>query len=109
VIKDIKFESVENELMGKILGTADLIGQMADSNYLEKLPFLFEEFQESGITDYESGLDLLQKTPAFWEFTKKRFVTELGNVDRYLRDHFLVRWGINRDLNREAIEKNISR
>jgi hypothetical protein len=28
-------------------------------------------------------------------------------VDRYLRDHFRVRWGIDRDLDREAIEKNI--
>jgi hypothetical protein len=109
VIKDIKFQSADNELMGKILGTADLIGQMADSNYLEKLPHLFEEFREGGITDYNTELDLLQKTPAFWEFTQKRFVAELGNVDRYLRNHFRVRWGIDRDLDREAIEKNISR
>jgi hypothetical protein len=109
VIEDIKFESIENELMGKMLGTADLIGQMADSKYLEKLPFLFEEFQEGGITEYETELDLLQKTPAFWEFTQRRFATELGNVDRYLRDHFRVRWGIDRDLDREAIEKNILR
>jgi hypothetical protein len=109
VIKDINFESLENELMGKMLGTADLIGQMADSNYLEKLPFLFEEFQESGITDYENELDLLQKTPAFWEFTQRRFAAELGNVDRYLRDHFRLRWGIDRDLDREAVEKNIIR
>ena len=109
VIKDIKFESPENEIIGKILGTADLIGQMADRNYLEKLPHLFEEFQEGGITDYDTELDLLQKTPAFWEFTQKRFATELGNVDRYLRDHFRVRWGIDRDLDRAAIEKNIAR
>ena len=95
--------------MGKILGTADLIGQMADSKYLEKLPHLFDEFQEGGITDYNTELDLLQKTPAFWEFTQNRFATELGNVDLYLRDHFKVRWGIDRDLDREAIEKNISR
>jgi hypothetical protein len=109
VIKDIKFQSLENELMGKILGTADLIGQMADPKYLEKLPFLFEEFQEGGIPDYETELDLLQKTPAFWEFTQKRFADELGSMDRYLRDHFRVRWGIDRDLDREAIEKNILR
>jgi hypothetical protein len=109
VIKDIKFISSDNEIMGKILGTADLIGQMADPNYLEKLPHLFDEFVEGDITDYDTELDLLQKTPAFWEFTQKRFVNELGNMDRYLRDHFRVRWGIDRDLDREAIEKNISR
>jgi hypothetical protein len=107
-LEDIHFDSLENELMGKILGTADLIGQMADPNYLEKLPFLFKEYQEGGIPDYESEFDLLKKTPDFWEFTQKRFATELGNLDRYLRDHFRVRWGIDRDLDREAIEKNIS-
>jgi hypothetical protein len=109
MIKDIFFESLENEIMGKILGTADLIGQMADSNYLAKLPFLFQEFQEAGITDYKTELHLLQETPNFWEFTQKRFASELGNVDRFLRDYFRVRWGIDRDLDREAIEKNVFR
>ena len=30
------------------LGTADLIGQMANENYLEKLPFLYDEFRKAG-------------------------------------------------------------
>jgi hypothetical protein len=106
-IDDIQFISNNNEVMGKILGTADLIGQMADPFYLEKLPSLFIEFQAAGIMMYENEFDLLEKTPGFWEFTKNRFETELGNMDRYLRDHFRVRWGIDRDLAREAIEKNI--
>jgi len=106
-IKDIHFESLENELMGKILGAADLIGQMADPTYLGKLPFLFKEFQEGGVTDYETEFDLLKKTTDFWEFTQKRLITELGHVDRFLRDHFRVRWGIDRDLDREAITRNI--
>lgn len=107
IIKDIHFISAENELMGMILGTADLIGQMADPFYLEKLPILFREYQEGGVDTYEDEFDLLQKTPDFWEFTQERFATELGNVDRYLRDHFRVRWSIDRDLDREAIQKNI--
>lgn len=107
-IKDIHFLSRENELMGKFLGTADLMGQMSDPLYLEKLPILFQELHEAGVTIYKNEFDLLKKTPDFWEFTQNRFVTELGNVDRYLRDHFRVRWGIDRDLDREAIEKNIN-
>ncbi len=106
-INKIKFLSYENEVMGKILGIADLIGQMASTLYLEKLPSLFKEFQEAGIAIYDNEFDLLGKTPGFWEVTKDRFQTELGGFDRYLRDHFRVRWGIDRDLNREAIEKNI--
>ena len=31
-----------------MLGTADLIGQMADRYYLEKLLLLYEEFSEAG-------------------------------------------------------------
>jgi hypothetical protein len=106
-INKIRFLSFENELMGKILGTADLMGQMSDPNYLKKLPFLFKEFKEAGITLYIDEFDLIEKTPGFWEFTKDRFKNDLGGMDRYLRDHFRVRWGIDRDLDREAVEKNI--
>ncbi len=95
--------------MGKILGVADLMGQMSDPEYLPKLAFLFEEFQEGGVTDYKTEFDLLKKTANFWDLTQKRFKTELGNVDRYLKDHFRVCWNIDRDLDREAIENNISR
>ena len=106
-IKDIQFESHEHEILGKILGTADLVGQMADRRYVIKLPFLYEEFKEGGVSIFANELDLLKDTPDFWESTKQRFLTEYGNVDRYLRDHFRVRWGIDRDLDREAIERNI--
>ncbi len=102
--KEVRFLSRDNEIVGKMLGTADLLGQMADRTYLEKLPFLYREFQEAGVPGFDSELDLLKKTPDFWEFTQKRFATELGNMDRYMRDHFRVRWGINRDLNQEAVE-----
>jgi len=107
-IDEIEFVSSENEIMGKILGTADLLGQMANPSYLEKLPSLFVEFHEAGFDMYKDEFDLIQKTPDFWEFSKDRFATELGNVDRYLQDHFRVRWGIDRDLDREAIEENIN-
>ena len=40
--------------MGKVLGTADLVAQMADKNYQEKLPLLFLEFQEAGMEEFES-------------------------------------------------------
>lgn len=107
-IKEIQFESREQELLGKILGTADLMGQMADRDYLERLPFLYHEFKEAGVPGFKDELDLLKKTPGFWEFSKKRFATELGQMDRNVIDHFRVRWGIDHDLYREAIERNIS-
>ena len=82
---------------------------MANENYLEKLPFLYDEFKEGGVPGYIDRFDLLKKTPAFWEMVKERFVLELGHVDRYLRDSLRVLWGINQDLYRQAIDRNIER
>jgi len=108
-IETINFESSENEIIGKILGTGDLVGQMSDANYLEKLPILYQEFLESGISNYKSEVDFLEKTFDFWETTKRRFVTELGGVNGYSRAHFKARWGIDRELDTEAIEWNMAR
>jgi len=108
-IAAIKFQSREHEILGQILGTADLIGQMANENYLEKLPFLYDEFKEGGVPGYNNKFDLLKQTPSFWEMVKKRLVNELGQVDRYLSDYLRVLWGINQDLYRQAIDRNIER
>lgn len=107
-IHEINFPSREHEILGKMLGTADLIGQMADEHYLEKLHFLYREFKEGGVPGFDTEWDLVQQTPNFWKLVQKRFATELGKVDRYLRHHFRVRWGINQDLHRKAIEKNLA-
>lgn len=107
-ISEISFESAHHQAVGRMLGTADLLGQMADRTYLERLPFLYREFQEGKVPGFESELDLLRKTPAFWEFTQSRMITELGNMDRHMRDHFRVWWGLDQDINREAIEENIA-
>jgi hypothetical protein len=106
-IGEIKFESRQHEILGKILGAADLIGQMSSEDYLRKLPDLYREFKEGGVPGFESELDLLEKTPGFWEMVKQRLAQELGQVDSYLRDHFRVCYGIDQDLHRQAIEGNI--
>ncbi len=106
-IEAMRFESVLHRVLGCMLGTADLLGQMASRSYLERLPFLYREFQEGNVPGFASELDLLQQTPAFWEFTKERLAGPLGGVDRFMRDHFRAWWGQDRDLNRDTIEDNI--
>jgi hypothetical protein len=102
-IGEIRFESSQHQAVGWMLGTADLLGQMADRIYLERLPFLYLEYNEAGVPGFESEIDLLKKTPAFWEFTQQRFVAELGDMARYMRD--ISGCGVlDRDLNRETIE-----
>jgi len=107
-ISKIRFESRDTELLGKMLGTADLLGQMADRTYLEKLLFLYYEFREGGVARYNTELDILKKTTGFYAMARKRFATELDSVNEYARYHFKARWNLDRDLYMEAIEKNIN-
>ncbi len=104
----IRFESRENRLIGEMLGTADLLGQMADRTYLEKLPFLFLEFKEACILDYTDELDFLKKTFRFYRAIVKRFENELGGVNSYMRDHFKARWDIDNDLYLDTIGKQMA-
>ena len=107
-IKRIIFSSVSIEIMGKMLGTADLLGQMADRLYLEKLIPLFREFEEGKVPGFENELDLLIKTPNFYISAQARFENDLSNVNRYMVNHFQDRWNIERNIYGEYIEKNIS-
>jgi hypothetical protein len=52
-----------------LLRAADLIGQLADINYLRKTSALFNEFRETGMNDilkYASPADLRANYPAFY-------------------------------------------
>lgn len=101
----IAFPSARIELLGKMLGTADLLAQMADRIYLEKLLSLYNEFREAGIGGYESQIDLLQKTVGFYDYIFQRLETVLDGTDRFMISHFAMRWNIKANLYHEAIEK----
>src|SRR6201999_2411233 len=70
-------EDLRDRKLGYLLGTADMIAQMADRCYLEKCrDRLYPEFVLGGIAAttnvdgslrvrYSSGLDLLRQTPEF--------------------------------------------
>lgn len=107
-VKEIPFRSKEIEMLGKIVGSADLLAQIADRNYLEKLLMLFKEFEEANIPGFSSELELLQKTEDFYTFVaKKRLHEEFGGISAAMLSHFQHRWNINRDLYEESISKNI--
>ncbi|MBW2052477.1 MAG: hypothetical protein JRG97_01605 [Deltaproteobacteria bacterium] len=104
-ISTIEFSSREMELLGKMLGTTDLLAQMADRTYLEKLLFLYHEFKEARVGDYESEIDLLHKTVGFYDFIAHRLEMALDSTDRFMISHFTARWDIKVNLYQEAIEK----
>ncbi len=106
--KDIPFRTREIELLGKIVGTTDLLAQIADRIYLEKLLYLYEEFEEANVPGFDSELELLKKTENFYKvISKKRMEEDLGGVASFMHLHFKNRWGIDRDLYQEYIDKNI--
>jgi len=106
--QSLSFESEGERLGAEILAAADILGQMADRAYLEKLLFLYYEFREAGIGGYETAYDILKKTAAFYESTKERLDGPLGRVSAKGRKHFRERFGLDRDLYREAIERQMA-
>jgi len=106
-ITTIEFSSPEIELLGKMLSAADLLAQMADRSYLEKLLFLYREFKEARVGDYESEVDLLQKTVKFYDFFALRLKTSLDATDRFMTSHFIARWDIHSNLYQRAIENQM--
>jgi hypothetical protein len=100
-IEDIRVEDARDRMLGCMVGTADLIGQMSDRMYLEKVrEFLYEEFVWGGIARermpdgrevvrYTSPEDLIIKTPGFYEYVARtRIQKKLDGVDRYALSHF---------------------
>lgn len=101
--KTIVFSSPGVELLGKMLGAADLLAQMADRTYLEKLLFLYREFSEANIGNYKGEVDLLKKTVAFYAFIAHRLESTLDASDRFMVSHFAARWNIPKNLYQESI------
>jgi hypothetical protein len=107
-ISGIPFPSSEERVAGMMLGTADLLGQMADRVYLEKLLFLYYEFKEAGIGDYKTEYDLISRNIDFYETTKKRFNTDLKEMYRYARYHFKERFSVDKNLYIQSIDRHIA-
>ena len=107
-ISEINFPDERTRLLGQIVGTADLTGQMSDRTYLEKLLFLYLEFKEAQFGGYQNIYDLLCKTHDFYEFTRKRLDTGLGGIYNHLAFHFKDWYGIENNYYLESIEKNIA-
>ena len=100
-------------LLGSLLGSADIIAQMADRCYLEKCrDRLYPEFVLGGITRrrteageevvFSSPEDLIRKTPGFFKNASRRLDVDLGRAYTYAQTHF---GGPN--LYMDAVQQNI--
>lgn len=100
-IVDIKVRDKKYQLLGYMLGTADIIAQMSDRTYLEKCrDHLYPEFILGGLCErrdaagrceiiYNSADDLLEKTPAFIRTTiHDRLIGSFQSVFYYAEVYF---------------------
>lgn len=99
-VQQIKVPGLIFRLLGNLLGSADIIAQMADRCYLEKChERLYPEFVLGGIARrrngdgreevvFESADDLVIKTPDFHLVASKRLNESLGGAHRYVQRHF---------------------
>ena len=100
--------------VGHMLGTADIIAQMADRCYLEKCrDRLYPEFVLGGLTKkklpgggtqilFTSGDDLVRKTPGFYVNAAKRLDLQLARAYEYAARHFK-----GQNLYLEEMQKNV--
>jgi hypothetical protein len=100
-LDEIQVARPHERMLGWMVGTADLIGQMSDRMYLEKCrDFLYTEFVWANIARekfadghelvrYASAADLMVKTPGFYEHVARaRIEKKLGGADRFAEAHF---------------------
>src|SRR5205823_3330202 len=98
-VKTIRVPDPIYKLLGSLLGSSDIIAQMADRCYLEKCrDRLYPEFVAGGIARrmteggeqvvFESGEDLLRKTPGFYRNAEKRLHEDLGGTYQFAESHF---------------------
>jgi len=106
--ESISFSDDQERMAAEVLASADLLGQMADRTYLEKLLFLYYEFKEAGFPGYDTEFDMLKKTLGFYETTKIRLFQTLGRATKMANIHFFQRYGIHRNLYLESIEHQIN-
>lgn len=104
----LTFGSAEEELAAKITGTADLVGQMANREYLERLLLLFFEFQEAGMGNFADFDALLEGTAAFYRKTCQRLDGPLGALSPFLARHFEKADGVSGNHYQDAIDRNLA-
>ncbi len=97
-LASIPFENDLNRIVGFAVGTADLLGQMAADDYIDKLPVLYLEFAESqrfNATNpsapilFRSEEDLIQRTPSFWtKYVEPKINDDFLGLYRFLNQPF---------------------
>jgi hypothetical protein len=101
------YDTSAERLAAQVTATADLVGQMANREYLERLMLLYFEFREAGIDLFSDVHDLLEKTDGFYKLMAARLQNELGGLAPQLIRHFAQERGVHRNYYTESIDRNL--
>ena len=95
-------------MVGQVVGSADILAQMADRYYLECLPRLFHEQHTGGVSRHTSALELMRATHSFYhEVVLPRLNITFSRIATAMQTHFRLRHNIDRNLYFDSIERNI--
>lgn len=110
------FKDLRLKALAQMVATADLVAQMADTDYVQRIDDLFAEFKEvyefedsktlsqSGTKVYKTVQEIKDGTIAFYEQFVVPTLGKLGRMDRYLTIFF----GDGRNPYQENITANLS-
>jgi hypothetical protein len=94
----IPFQDETERILGYALATADILGQMAAPDYVEKLPILFSEFVEaarwggeraSRFATYKTAEELARRTPVFWrDYVLPKINNDFLELYRFLSEPY---------------------
>lgn len=103
----VSFDNLQQQRAAYATATADLIGQMANREYLERVLLLYFEFEEAQMGGFADIHDLLEKTTAFYRMTKGRLDRDLNGMSVCLARHFGKQQGAERNFYQESIDRNL--
>jgi len=110
------FTDLKLKALAQMVATADLVAQMADTDYVQRIDDLFAEFKEvyefekretlaqQGTKVYKTVQEVKDGTIAFYEQFVVPTLEKLGRMDRYLSNFF----GDGRNSYQENIAANLS-
>ncbi|MBK8000108.1 MAG: HD domain-containing protein [Verrucomicrobia bacterium] len=114
-LQAIPFRDDLERTLGYALATADLLGQMAAPDYVEKLPILYQEFAEAvrhdgpkagRLASYRDADELARNTPSFWQnYVLPKINSDFDKLYQFLSVPYPH--GTNSYV--AAIEKNLAR
>lgn len=111
------FSDPQLALLGRMVATSDLVAQMADTAYVQRMEDLFAELKDAyafeqsenpagkGTKVYRTVEEIRESTISFYEQFVVPTLTRLGRMDRYLAAFF----GEGRNPYQENITANLSR